>query len=144
MSDLLASPDKLVECFYASISFAPGQKPNYSLIYTLFHPHGRVMPPATDTGGSLKSMSVEEFIEYFDERIKDIIETGATEEQTSCKTNIFINVAQVFSAYQFTLTGSAEPLARGVNSIQLVFETGRWWISSLTWDRAQPGEGITI
>lgn len=145
MSDLLGSPDGVVECFYASLSFSAGQTPNYNLMHSLFHKEARIIPPASDTGGKLRSMSVEEFIEYFDERIKDLVSSGGREEQTAYKTNMFHTVAHVFSAYRFMKVGAEEPLARGINSLQLVYETGRWWIINLIWDRAQSGgEAIDI
>ncbi len=144
MSDFLSTPEGVVECLYAAISFEPGQKPNYSLMYTLFHRDARITPPASDTGDEIKILSVEEFIEHFDNRIQDIISTGGREEQVSGKTDLFHKVAHVFSIYRFMLVGSSEALACGVNSFQLVHEHGRWWILSLTWDRAQPGEQIQI
>ncbi len=142
MSDFLSTPEGVVVCLYAAISFQPGQKPNYNLLNTLFHPQARIAPPATDTGGVLKSMGVEEFFDYFDSRIQDIISVGGREEQVSYKTFIFHNFAHIFSAYQFILFDSEKPLARGVNSLQLVHENGRWWILSLTWDRTEPGEEL--
>ena len=144
MSDFLSSPEGVVECLYAAISFEPGQNPNYSLMYTLFHRNARITPPASDTGGEIKVLTVEEFIEHFDTRIQDIISTGGREEQVSGKTDLFHKVAHVFSIYRFMLVGKSEPLACGINSFQLVHEHGRWWILSLTWDRAEPGERIQI
>lgn len=144
MSDFLSTPEGVVECLYAAISFERGQNPNYSLVYTLFHPNAHITPPATDTGGSLKALSVAEFIEHFDGRIQDIIATGGREEQTSARTETFHRVAHVFSAYRFMLLGKDEPIARGINSFQLVYENGRWWILSLTWDRADIGEQIDL
>lgn len=143
-SDFLSSPEGVVECLYAAISFEPERKPNYSLMYTLFHPTARITPPSSDTGGKLKSLTVEEFIEHFDTRIRDILSTGGREEQVSGKTDVFHKIAHVLSIYRFMLVGSSEPLACGVNSFQLVHEQGRWWILSLTWDRAEPGEMIQI
>lgn len=142
--DVLSTPEGVVECLYAAISFEPGQKPNYNLLHALFLPNAHVSPPPADTGGVLKSMCIKEFIEHFDKRIEDIRSTGGRESQVSCKTEVFNNVAHVFSAYHFTLVGESEPIARGVNSFQLVYENGRWWILSLTWDRAQPGEDLQI
>lgn len=144
MSDILGTPEGVVECLYAAISFQPGQKPNYNLVHSLFHPGAHVSPPASDTGGALKAMSVEEFIEYFDNRIADIIPTGGREEQIRCRTETFHKVAHVFSSYRFMLEGNEESIARGVNSFQLVYENGRWWIVSLIWDRAELGEEIEL
>ncbi len=99
-------------------------------------------PPSTDTGGEIKALSVKEFVEHFNKRIEDIKSTGGREEQISCRTETFHKVAHVFSAYHFTLVGASEPIARGVNSFQLVYENGRWWILSLTWDRAEADEDL--
>lgn len=142
MSDFLSTPEGVVECLYAAISFQPGQRPNYNLVFTLFHPNAHVTPPADDTGGTIKALSVQEFIEHFDDRIEDIISIGGREEQIDCKSEKFHSVSHVFSSYRFFLLNKEEPIARGVNSFQLVFENGRWWILSLAWDRAQAGESI--
>ncbi|MBA3994419.1 MAG: hypothetical protein C0469_12895, partial [Cyanobacteria bacterium DS2.3.42] len=110
MSDFLSSPEGVVDCLYAAISFEPKQKPNYSLMYTLFHRNARITPPSSDTGGELKALAVEEFIEHFDTRIQDILSTGGREEQVSGKTDVFHKIAHVLSIYRFMLVGSSEPL----------------------------------
>lgn len=140
MTDLMSSPEGVIECLYAAITFQAGQKPNYNLMNALFHPDGRVTPPASDTGDERKSMSVKEFVRHFDSRIQDLIPVGGSEKQIDSMTVKFKGIAHVFSIYHFYAGDSAEPLARGVNSFQLIFENGRWWILSLTWDRAAAGE----
>ncbi len=59
-------------------------------------------------------------------------------------TNSFGRVALVLSSYHFMLGGSDVPLARGVNALQLIFDSERWWILSLAWDRAKPGESLAF
>ena len=49
MSDFLSTPEGVVVCLYAAISFQPGQEPNYNLMNALFHPQARITPPATDS-----------------------------------------------------------------------------------------------
>ena len=36
----------------------------------------------------------------------------------------------------------AEPFARGVNSIQLVRQDGRWWVVTILWDVERPDQPI--
>ena len=56
----------------------------------------------------------------------------------------FGHVAQVFSAYQFTLEKGGEVKARGINSIQLIRENGRWFIANIIWDSETDSEKIPI
>lgn len=56
----------------------------------------------------------------------------------------FGNVAQVFSAYQFTLEKGGEVKARGINSIQLIKDQGRWYIANVIWDSETESEKIPI
>lgn len=66
------------------------------------------------------------------------------EEEIERVTNSFGRVAHVLSSYYFMLGGSDVPLARGVNALQLIFDSERWWILSLAWDRAKPGESLAF
>lgn len=56
----------------------------------------------------------------------------------------FGNVAHVFSAYQFTLEKGGEVKARGINSIQLIKDQGRWYIANVIWDSETESEKIPI
>lgn len=42
------------------------------------------------------------------------------------------NIAQVWSAFEIRTDPNIETQIRGLNSIQLHFENGRWWIDSWT------------
>lgn len=46
--------------------------------------------------------------------------------------NRFGRVAQVFQGYRFSVN-DGELVRSGVNSIQLVFDQGRWWIAHISW-----------
>ena len=35
-----------------------------------------------------------------------------------------------------------EPFMRGINSIQLVWHEGRWWVTSIVWDFERPDNPI--
>ena len=56
------------------------------------------------------------------------------EKEIGRTVNQFGNVAQVFTSYEFT-AGTTPPLnKRGINSIELIKEKGRWFIMSISWD----------
>ena len=59
--------------------------------------------------------------------------SGFFEEELARKTEIFGGIAQIFSAYQFRFKPDGPVIQRGVNSIQLVFRNGRWFITQIFW-----------
>ncbi len=56
-----------------------------------------------------------------------------SENEVARRIETFGNIAHVFSTYASRKTADAEPFARGINSIQLVRQRGRWWIAQITW-----------
>ncbi|MDR3613140.1 MAG: hypothetical protein P4L53_06220 [Candidatus Obscuribacterales bacterium] len=146
MSVDLSTVDSVVDALYRGISFSPGVGPDYELIRTLFHPQGIVTAPKEDTAGSITPVAVDQFLIRFDDSLKaeGLLDVGASEQELSRKTLIFRRIAHVFSIYEFTLLGADAPIARGMNTLQLVHDFDRWWILSLSWDRARPGEPLTV
>jgi hypothetical protein len=47
----------------------------------------------------------------------------------------FGNVSQVFSSYESRHAPGEVPFARGINSIQLLYDGSCWWIVSILWDK---------
>ena len=57
----------------------------------------------------------------------------------------FGDMIQAFSVYESRKDPESQPFARGINSIQLVYNSGRWWIGTVMWDNESkdnpiPGE----
>ena len=50
------------------------------------------------------------------------------------KMNRFGNMVQAFSTYEARNSMDGDPIARGINSIQLLKKDGRWWIVTVMWD----------
>ena len=146
MSTDLSTIDGVISSLYSAISFEKGGEPNYELFKSLFHKSATIFQPIEDTDGVLKPVNVDDFVNSFSRTIEQegILETGATEVEIERKTISFRRIANVFSSYEFTLNGAKTPLARGINTFQLVNDASRWWIVSLTWDRAKPGESLTM
>lgn len=146
MSTDITTIDGIVKALYNCISFSKGVGPNYKVLRSLFHSQAQITAPKEDTAGKISPMTVEQFINYFDTSLKTegILEVGAREEEIKRRTLQFKRIANVFSGYQFTPAGSKVALTRGINTIQLMHNDGRWWILSLSWDRAKPDDPLTI
>jgi len=129
--------ESVIDALYRSLTFAPGVDPDYALMSSLFHPESRIIRPLEDTGGQLVAKSIETFISEFKTELIDegVIASGGKEIEVERQISVFNRVAQVRSTYEFYLHTKEQPVARGVNMFQLIENSGRWWIVSLTWDR---------
>lgn len=54
------------------------------------------------------------------------------EKELKRKSSQFGNIAQVWSAFEIRTDPEVSSTIRGLNSIQLFYEKGRWWIASWT------------
>ena len=62
------------------------------------------------------------------------LEKGFYETEISRATEIFGNIAHAFSTYESRRRPQEAPFARGINSIQLLHDGERWWVTAMVWD----------
>jgi len=68
---------------------------------------------------------------------------GFFEREIARRMETFGNIAHVFSTYESKhAAGDPAPFARGINSIQLLKDGGRWWIVTIYWDSEKAGNPI--
>ncbi|HYG01731.1 MAG TPA: hypothetical protein VD927_04755 [Chryseosolibacter sp.] len=128
----VATIDAVVKSLYDVISGEAGPR-NWDRFRSLFYADAYMaaMIPGPDGKPTFKKFSPEEYIkmnapmfEKFSFMEKEI---GRTED-------VYGNIAQVFSAYEFTL-GTPTPMnERGINSIELIKENDRWYVLSIIWN----------
>lgn len=71
------------------------------------------------------------------------MKNGFFERQIAARTDEFGTIVHVFSTYESRRgAGDPKPLARGINSIQLMKQTGRWWVVTVMWDQERPDNPI--
>jgi hypothetical protein len=58
---------------------------------------------------------------------------GHIEHEIAQRVDIFGNMANVWSSYESRRTPDDPQVTRGINSIQLVYDGKRWWISGAQW-----------
>lgn len=128
----VASVDAIVAALYDAISGPAGQPRDWDRLRSLFLPTARMIPVqrAADGRVAWRPLSVEDYIESSGAAIEEM---GFRERQIASRVERFGDVAHVFSSYEGHREGVEEPIARGVNSIQLIFDGARWWVASLTW-----------
>ena len=134
------SVESIVSALYDVISGPPGPR-NWDRMRSLFLPEAHMTATAKRPDGtmSFRSMTVEGYIE----RAGPFLEKeGFFERGIANKTETYGSITHVFSTYESRHEKDGKIFARGINSIQLVFGWGRWWIASLTWDSERPDNQI--
>jgi hypothetical protein len=124
--------DEVIAALYESVSFEPGQRPDWSTQAEFLAPAAR-MVRVTDDG--VFEFDVDSFRKNFEEMIDSGKLPSFWEGELWRETRIFGEVAHVLSAYETRWTRDGELLNKGVNSIQLFERDGSWWISAMLWRR---------
>jgi hypothetical protein len=131
------SVDALVKALYDSISGGAGQARNWDRVRSLFGPKARLIMV---TPKRSLVMTPEEYVERAGPNME---KNGFFERQIHARTEEFGDVAHVFSTYESRhLAEDEKPFARGVNSIQLIREKDRWWVTSIAWCEENPTRPI--
>jgi len=71
------------------------------------------------------------------------LKSGFFEGEVARRVESYGTVVHVFSTYESRRAREDEkPMARGINSIQLMKHAGRWWIVTVMWDQERPDNSI--
>jgi hypothetical protein len=130
------SIDAIIAALYDVISGPAGEARDWNRMRSLFIPHGRLMPTARHADGRsvMRLMEVNDYIATsgpFLER------AGFTEREIARRTEVYGHIAHVFSTYEGRM--ETEPtVIRGINSIQLLNDSNRWWVVSVYWEAETP------
>jgi len=129
----LATIDGTIEALYASISGPEGFEIDRETFDPLFAENARLSATFMNREGvqGYRGWTAAEYVETMwsgpRERGFFEIESARTVEQ-------FGNIAHVFSTYESRWNEHDEvPFQRGINSIQLLNEDGRWWVVNIFW-----------
>jgi hypothetical protein len=135
------SIDAIIHELYAVISGDSGQARDWDRMRSLFHPGARLVPTRPTAGGGAEAhvMTLDEWIAGAEPYFK---RTGFHEREIGRRVERYGNVAHAFSAYESLHAVGEAPFARGVNSIQLLKDGGRWWVVTIFWDAERPGNPV--
>lgn len=128
----VASVDGIVAALYDTISGPAGKARDWNRLRALFRDDGRMVVHSPGKDGVLHTrvMTVEEYIA----RVAPVFaQQGFYESELARQGEQYGQIAQVFSTYEARHAPGDKPFVRGINSIQLVNDGRRWWISQLLW-----------
>jgi hypothetical protein len=138
------SIEAIISALYEGISHKPGRLPDWQRMEPLFLDGACIIPPSLE-GGPPKVMALQEFVERVSESVHRAgdADRGFLERELANHTEMFGNMAHVWSTYESRYTADdPEPFSRGVNSFQLLYHSGRWWVVSILWDIERPDSPI--
>lgn len=128
----LSDMDVIMDELYDVISGEKGEERDWDHFRNLFKPDAKLIPTRDMQGEiSVNYLSPEDYISNAGPYLEA---NGFFEKEIYRVTERFGNIAHVFSTYETYRTASdTEPFARGINSIQLLFDNNRWWIVNIYW-----------
>lgn len=125
--------DSAIKTLYSVISGEKNEKRNWKLFKYLFKPDAKLIPSGKNIEGEfmVRYMKPDEYVKSSG---KWLVENGFFEKEIHRKTDVFGNIAHVFSTYEsFKSKADEKPFMRGINSIQLLNDGERWWIINVYW-----------
>ena len=135
-SSISSSPQAIINEVMNIISGDTTEVRDWEHFRSLFIPTAQFV--IKNHGSQRRPMSVltlEEFIRSIGPSYQ---QNGFLEKQLDVKIDEYNGIAQVFQVYYCkTLNGTFE--ASGVNSYQLIYFDGRWWIANLMWSSNSNG-----
>ena len=126
--------DAIIQALYETVSGPAGAERDTPRMRSLYLPGAHlVRTSVTDDGRRVANvMDVDGYIKDTADFFR---RNGFYEAEIARRTDLFGNIAQVFSTYE-ARNGPAEavPFKRGINSIQLFNDGNSWWIVNMLWD----------
>jgi len=131
--------DHLTERFYESVCFSAEHFPNFDQLQDLFYGSGKLInnnfePPVDFT------------VQTFSHAIMAQIEAGEADyfvqQEIGDKTEIFGNMAQRISVFEYSFVKDTPNWKRGVSYLQYICLGGKWLIISVIWTFEK--EGLVI
>ena len=128
------SIDAILAAMYQATGGNPGQPRQWDRYRSLFTPDARLIAarPGAEGGAGAMFLTVGNYVDanrtYFEKG-------GFFDKEVSRKMEAFGNIAHVWSTFESRhKSDDPAPYVRGINSIQLLKDGGRWWIVNLFWD----------
>ncbi len=134
------SIDAIIDAMYDVISGPAGPR-DWNRMRSLFKDGATMNTVEMDQDGQqvYTAMKVEDYIERSGPIFQQV---NFTESAIKNNVQIFENMANVFSSYVIKISGPMEMQQEGINSIQLLKDQGRWYITHLQWMGLEPGEKL--
>lgn len=135
----VSSLDGIIKAVYEVISGDAGVKRDWDRFRTLFHKDARMIPTGKNPNTNLFGATAITPEDYVKRAGGFLEKEGFHEQEIGRKTEIYGNIAHVFSAYEGrNKLSDKTPFLRGINSFQLINDGQRWWVVTIFWQQETP------
>jgi len=132
----VATPAAVMKASYEAISGPPGQNLNLDRFRSLFVPQAQLISVSRKDGAATThTMTIKEFAEMANGLIG---RDGHIEHEIAERVETYGNIAEIWSSFESRRTPQDPHVVRGINSIQLMNDGKRWWITSAEWQHETP------
>lgn len=139
----VATLDAIMKAVYDVISGDAGQKRDWDRFRTLFHKDARMIPSGKNPNTGVTSARALSPEDYVKRNEPFFAKEGFHEREVARSTEIYGNIAHVFSTYEaFKSFSDKKPFMRGINSFQLLNDGKRWWVMTIFWQAETPDNQI--
>ncbi len=127
------SVDAILAALYDVISGPAGQERDWNRMRSLFIPEAHLVATQQKKDGTVIPLVMTPD-DYAKRAGPSLVKDGFFEREIARKTESFGVITHVFSTYESRIKAKTEPpIARGINSIQLMKDKDRWWVVSIFW-----------
>jgi hypothetical protein len=132
------SIEAIVTALYEAISRESGAYSDWERMRPLLSCGSRIIPPSGQDG-LLEVLHFEAFQQRVDHNVRQLQAEGSDrgfhERELAKRIEHFGSIAHVWSSYASRYSADdPEPFTRGINSFQLAYHRGRWWVMTILWD----------
>lgn len=139
----VSSIDGIMKAVYDVISGDAGQKRDWDRFRTLFHRDARLIPSGKSRKTGIVGAHAYTAEEYITGSTPLMEKEGFYEKELARRTDIYGNIAQVFSTYaSYHKPDDKKPFERGINAFQLLNDGKRWWVVTIYWEGETPENPI--
>jgi len=125
------SLDAAVLGLYSSISGPAGKERDWKAFKDMFLPEARL---TVTTGEAGKGLTMPLDVQGYIERAGPfLMENGFFEKEVARRTELYGNMAHVWSTYESRMKEEDAPFDRGINSILMIKTEQGWKIANICW-----------
>ena len=123
------SPEAIVDALYQTISAGPGEQRDWDRFRELFFDNAEMLMSIETPGFSgILASDIDTIVIQTEQAYG---KTGFYELELNKQIELYGNMASVYSSFEVKYKASdKQPLMKGLNHFQLLFDGDRWWIIS--------------
>jgi hypothetical protein len=130
--EYLKAPESLIGELYKTVTFQPGNLPDWEKVRSMFIENAVVVLRTSRTSTSIFNVQgfIDDFVNFIEK--SPAKQKGFGERILKMKSVTVGDISHILILYDAQIYGVTNPPQQGVDSWQLIRRDNRWWIASIT------------